>query len=148
MCVCFLDFSRYYSNIIIFLNNSRLYSNENLLTKISLPFIVISNGIVFPLVLLGPDFENSGILESISKIKNYQNNFERSKIEILKTKAFLNIESKYAPPYDVILSATKPVFVHRYSPLKSKLICLGQKKLIFRFFEWTLFAKLKKTLTY
>ena len=71
-------FSRYYNNIyIIFLNNPRLYSNDNRLTKISLSFIVISNGIVHPLVLLGPDFENSGILDSISKIKNYQNNFER-----------------------------------------------------------------------
>ena len=51
--------------------------------KISLSFIVISSGIVHPLVLLGPDFEDSGILDSISKIKNYQNNFERSRIEIL-----------------------------------------------------------------
>ena len=66
--ICFLNSSRYYSNIIIFLNNSRLYSNENRLTKISLPSIVISNGIVHSLVLLGPDFENSGILDSISKI--------------------------------------------------------------------------------
>ena len=80
--ICFLDFSRYYSNIIILLNNSRLNSNENRLTKPSVPFIVIFNGIVHPLVLLGPDFENSVILDSISKIKNYQNNFERSKIEI------------------------------------------------------------------
>ena len=80
---CFLDFSRYYSNIIIFLNNSRLYFDDNRLAKISLPFIEISDGIVHPLVLLGPDFENSVILDSISKIKNYQNNFERSKIEIL-----------------------------------------------------------------
>ena len=100
--LCFLDSSRYYSNIIIFLNNSRLYFDDNRLTKISLPFIVISNGIVHPLVLLGPDFENSGILDSISKIKNYQSNFEESKIEILKTKVFWNIESKYAPPNDVI----------------------------------------------
>ena len=45
--------------------------------------IVISNGIVHPLVLLGPHFENLGILDSISKIKNYQYNFETSKIEIL-----------------------------------------------------------------
>ena len=61
----------------IFLDNPRLYSNDNRLTKISLSFIVISHGIVHPLVLLGPDFETSGILDSISKIKNYQNNFER-----------------------------------------------------------------------
>ena len=81
--LCFLDFSRYYSNIIIFLNNSRLYFDDNRLTEIYLPFIVISNGIAHPLVLLGPDFVNSVILDSISKIKNYQNNFERSKIEIL-----------------------------------------------------------------
>ena len=81
--LCFLDFSRHYSNIIIFLNNSRLYFDDNRLTKISLPFIVISNGIVHPLVLLGPEFENSVILDSISRIKNYQHNFERSKIEIL-----------------------------------------------------------------
>ena len=74
--ICFLDFSRYYNNIIIFLNNPRLYFN-NRLTKISLSFMVLSNGIVHPLLLLGPDFENSGILDSISKIKNYQNNFER-----------------------------------------------------------------------
>ena len=47
------------------------------MTKISMSFIVLSNGIVHPLVLLGPDFENSGILDSISKIKKYQNNFER-----------------------------------------------------------------------
>ena len=79
----FLDFSRYCSKMIIFLNNSRLYFDDNRLNKISLPFIVISVGIVHPLVLLGPDFENSFILDSISKIKNYQNNFERSKIEIL-----------------------------------------------------------------
>ena len=70
--ICFLDSSRYYSNMIIFLNNSRLYSNENRLTKTSLPFVVIFNGIVHSLVLLGPDFENSGNLDSISKIKNYQ----------------------------------------------------------------------------
>ena len=100
--ICFLDSSRYYSNTIIFLNNSRLYSNENRLTKISLPFIVISNGIVHPLVLLGPDFENSGILDSSSKIKIYQSNLEEFKIEILKTEVFWNIESKYAPPNDVI----------------------------------------------
>ena len=81
--LCFLDFSRYYSNIIICLNNSRLYVDDNRLTKTSLSFIVISNIIVDPLVLLGPDFENSVILDSISKIKNYQNNFEGSKIEIL-----------------------------------------------------------------
>ena len=62
---------------IIFLNNPRLYSNDNRLTKISLSFIVISHGIVHPLVLHGPDFETSGILDSILKIKNYQNNFER-----------------------------------------------------------------------
>ena len=62
---------------IIFLNNPRLYSNDNRLTNISLSFIVISHGIVDPLVLIGPDFENSGILDSISKIKNYRNNFER-----------------------------------------------------------------------
>ena len=99
--ICFLDSSRYYSNIIIFLNNSRLSSNENRLTKISLPFIVISNGIAHPLVLLGADFENSGILDSISKIKNYQSNFEESKVEILKTKVVRNIESKYTPPNDV-----------------------------------------------
>ena len=90
--------------------------------------VVLSNGIVHPLLLLGPDFENSGILASISKIKHYQNNFERSRIESLYTKVFSNIESKYAPPNDVIFqSATKPVFVERYSPLKSKLIFLGQK---------------------
>ena len=77
--LCFLDFSRYYSKIIIFLNNSRLYFINNRLTKISLPSIVI----VHHLVLLGPDFENSGILDSISRIKNYQSNVERSKIEIL-----------------------------------------------------------------
>ena len=77
--ICFMDSSRYYSNVIIFLNNSRLYSYENRLTQISRPFIVISNGIVHPLVLLGPDFENSGILDSISKIKNYQSNFEETK---------------------------------------------------------------------
>ena len=100
--ICFVDSSRYYSNMIIFLNNSRLYSNENRLTKVSLPFIVISNGILHPLVLLGQDFENSGILDSISKIKNYQRNFEESKIEILKTKVFWNIVSKYAPPNDVV----------------------------------------------
>ena len=87
---CFLDSSRYYSDMIIFLDNSRLYSNESGLTKISLPFIVISNGIVHPLVLLRPDFENSGILDSISKIKNYQSNFEESKIAILITKVFWN----------------------------------------------------------
>ena len=81
--ICFLDFSRHYNNIIIFLNNPRLYFNDNRLTKISLSFIVLSNGIVHPLLLLGPDFENSGILDSISKIKTYQNNFGRSKIEIL-----------------------------------------------------------------
>ena len=81
--LCFLDFSRYYSNIDIFLNNSRLYFDDNRLTKTSLPFIVIANGIVHPLVLLGPDFENSVILDIISKMKNYQNNFERFKIEIL-----------------------------------------------------------------
>ena len=75
--ICCLDFSRYYNNIIIFLNNPRLYSNDNRLTKISLSFIVISHGIVHPLVLLGSDFENSGILDSISKIQNYQNNFDR-----------------------------------------------------------------------
>ena len=75
--ICCLAFSRCYNDIIIFLNNPRLYSNDNRLTKISLSFIVISNGIVHPLVLLGPDFENSGILDSISKTKNYQNNFER-----------------------------------------------------------------------
>ena len=63
--LCFLDFSRYYSNIIIFLNNSRLYFDDNRLTKVSLPFIVISNGIVHPLVLFGPDFENSVVLDSI-----------------------------------------------------------------------------------
>ena len=80
--ICSFDFSRYYSNIIIFLNNSRLYFNDNRLTKISLSFIVISNEIVHPLLLLGPDFESSGILDSISKIKNYQSDFERSKIEI------------------------------------------------------------------
>ena len=100
--ICFLDFSRYYNNIVSFLNNPRSYFNDNRLTKMSLSFIVISNGIVHPLVLLGPDFENSGILDSISKIKNYQNNFERSKIKILETKVFWNIESKYAPPNDVI----------------------------------------------
>ena len=81
--ICFLDFSRYFSNIIIFLSNSRLYFNYNRLTKISVSFIVISNEIAHPLVLLGPDVESSGILDSISKIKNYQNNFVRSKIEIL-----------------------------------------------------------------
>ena len=53
-------------------------------------------------MLLGQDFENSGILDSISKIKNYQSNFEESKIEILKTKVFWDIESKYTPPNDVI----------------------------------------------
>ena len=79
--LCFLEFSRYYRNIIIFLNNSRLYFDEYRLTKISLPFIVISNGIVHPLVLLGPDFEDSDILDF--KDQNYQNNFEKSKIEIL-----------------------------------------------------------------
>ena len=90
--ICLLAFSRYYSNIIIFLNISRLYFDDNRLTKISLPVvIVISNGIVNPLVLLGPDFVDSN---SISKIKNYQNNFERSKIEILQTKVFWNTESK------------------------------------------------------
>ena len=77
--------------MIIFLNNSRLYFDDNRLTKISLPFIVISDRIVHPLVLLGPDVENSVILDSISKIKNYQTNFERSKIEILLTKVFWNI---------------------------------------------------------
>ena len=82
--ICFLDFSRYYRNIIIFLNNSRLYFDDNRLTKISLPFIVISNGIVHPLVILGPNFENSVILDSISKIKNDQNNFEST----LGTKAY------------------------------------------------------------
>ena len=76
--ICFLDFSWYFSNIIMFLNNSRLYFDDNRLTKISLPFIVISDGIVHPFVLLGPDFENSVIVDCISKIKNYQNNFERS----------------------------------------------------------------------
>ena len=81
--ICFLDFSRYYSNIIIFLNNSRLYFNDNRLTKISLSFIVISNEIVDPLMLLGSDFENSDILDSISTIKDNQNNFERSKIKSL-----------------------------------------------------------------
>ena len=101
--ICFLDSSRYYCNIGIFLNNSMLYSNDSRLTKISLPFIVISNGIVHPLVLLGPNYENSGILDSISKIKNYQSIFEESKIEVLKTKVFWNIESKYAPPNDVIV---------------------------------------------
>ena len=80
--ICFLDFSRY-CKMIIFLNNSRLYFDDNRLTKISLPFIVISDGIFDPLVLLRPDFENSATLDSISKIKNYQNNFERSIIEIL-----------------------------------------------------------------
>ena len=100
--ICFLDFSRYYSNTIIFLNNSRLYFDGNRLTKISLPFIVISNGIAHPLVLLETDFENSVILDSISKIKNYQNNIERSKIEILQTKVFWNLESKHASPNDVI----------------------------------------------
>ena len=64
--ICFLDFSRYCSNMIIFLNNSRLYFDDNPLTKISVPFIVISDGIVHPLVLLGPDFENSVIFDSIS----------------------------------------------------------------------------------
>ena len=59
--VCFLDFLRYYNNKIIFLNNPRLYFNDNRLTKISLSFIVISNGIVHPLVLLEPVFENLGI---------------------------------------------------------------------------------------
>ena len=54
------------------------------LTEISLPFIVISNGIVHPLVLLGPDFENSVILDSISKITNYKNNIERSKLKFCK----------------------------------------------------------------
>ena len=68
--VCFFDSSRYYSNMIVFLDNSRFYSNENGLTKISFPFIVISNRIVHPLVLLGPDFENSGILDSISRVQN------------------------------------------------------------------------------
>ena len=81
--ICFLDFSRYYNNMIIFLNNPRLYFNDNRLTKISLSFTVLSNGIVHPLLLLGPDFETSGILASISKIKHYQNNFERSRIESL-----------------------------------------------------------------
>ena len=100
--ICFLNFSRYYSNINIFLDNSRFYFNDNRLTKISLPFIVISDGIVHPLVLLETDFENSFILDSISKIKDYQNNFETSKIEMLLTKVFWNIESKYAPPNDVI----------------------------------------------
>ena len=66
----------------MFLNSSRLYFDDNRLTKISLPFIVISDGIVHPLVLLGPYFKNSVILDSISMIKNYQNNFERSKFEI------------------------------------------------------------------
>ena len=42
------------------------------MTKISLPFIVISNRIVHPLVVLGPDFKNSGILDSTSKTKNHQ----------------------------------------------------------------------------
>ena len=79
--ICFLDFSRYYNNIIIFLNNPRLYFNDNRLTKISFSLFVLSNGVVHPLLLLGPDFENSGILDSISKIKHYQNNFERSRIE-------------------------------------------------------------------
>ena len=51
------------------LNNSRLCFDDNLLTKISLPFIVIADGIVHPLVLLGPYFEDSVILDSISKIK-------------------------------------------------------------------------------
>ena len=78
-----------------------LYSNENRLTKTSLPFIIISNGIVHPLVLLGPDIENSGILDSISKIKNFKTTL-RSNIEILKTKVFLNIESKNAPSNDII----------------------------------------------
>ena len=73
--LCFLDFSRHYSNIIIFLNNLRLYFDDNRLTKSSLPCIVIANGIVHPLVLLGPNFEDSVFLDSISKIKNYQNNF-------------------------------------------------------------------------
>ena len=68
--ICFLDFSRYYNNVIIFLNNPRLYFNDNRLTKISLSFIVLSNEIVHPLVLLGPDFENSGVLDSISKINS------------------------------------------------------------------------------
>ena len=86
----------------IFSNNPGLYFNNNQLTKISLPFILIYNGIVHHLVPLGPEFANSGILDSISKIKNYQNNFERSKIEIFQTKVFWNIESKYAPPNDVI----------------------------------------------
>ena len=79
--MCFLHFSRHYNNMIIFLNNPRLYFNDNQLTKISLSFIVISNGIVHHLVLLGPYFK--GILDQRSKIKNYQNNFERSKIETL-----------------------------------------------------------------
>ena len=91
----FLDFSQYYSDIIIFANNSRLYFNDNRITNISLSFIVIFNGIVHPLVLFGQDFENSGILV-------YQINFKRPKIKILQTKVFLNIESKYAPPNDVI----------------------------------------------
>ena len=52
---CFLDFSRYYNNIVIFLNNPGLYFNDNRLTKIS--FTVISNEIVHTLLLLGPDFE-------------------------------------------------------------------------------------------
>ena len=137
--VCFLDFPRYYGNVIIFLNESTLYFNDKRLAKISLSFIVISNEIVHPLVLLEPDFENSGILDCISKMKNYQNNLERSKIR--------NIESKYAPPNDVTFqSATKPVFVRRLvSSVKVKIDLFRAKKLIFRFFEWILFAKLKKS---
>ena len=65
-------------------------------------------------------------------------------MEILLTKVFWNIESKYALPNDVIFkSGTRPVFVRRYSSLKSKLIFLGQKT-DFQIFRMDTFCQVGK----
>ena len=78
--------------IFIFLNNSRLYFDDNRLTKISLPFIVISNGIAHPLVLLKTDFENSVILDSISKIKIIKTILRGPKLKFYKLR-YLRIQN-------------------------------------------------------
>ena len=79
-------------------------------------------------MLLRPDLKNSGILESISKIKNQKKVLAICQNENSQDRLLRNIESKIALRNEVIFqSATKPVFVRSFIPQKAKMTILGQK---------------------